>query len=228
MPRQTLSAYEHWTWERCREEILSLKRRLGYNERRWILGFELLDDGCLVDRLHEVEVFNPAQAVSATAIPWQCSAVPEMYCILFTYAAAAEIPPAGELRSLAALDSVRPSGLSAEECGILLSYVGRDLRALRAAVGVPFLGEAVKGGDWAFEVRPLPRVPVTIVLWQGDEEAGDGGTLLFDVSARANLPHLLEELAGLTIWRLKNILDPEVKWGYHQLAARSRASGRPA
>lgn len=228
MSHRMLSAYERWTWERCREQILSLKYRLGYDERLWILGFELLNDGCLVDRIHEVEVFNPTHAVSATAIPCQYSAVPEMYCILSTYAAAAEIPLTGELRSLAALDPVRSTGLSAEECAILLSYAGRDLRVLQAAIKVPFFGETLKEGDWAFEVRPLPRVPVTIVLWQGDEEVSDGGTLLFDVSARAYLPNLLEELAGLTVWRLKNILDPEVKWGYHQLAVRSRASERPA
>jgi hypothetical protein len=137
------------------------------------------------------------------------------------------MPLAGELRSLAGFDPVRPTGLSAEDCAILLSYAGRDFRALQA-VEVPFFGEISDDGDWAFEVRPLPRVPVTIVLWQGDEEVGDGGTLLFDVSARAYLPNLLEELAGLTVWRLKNILDSEVKWGYHQLAVRARAIESPA
>lgn len=227
MSHRILSAYERWTWERCREQILSLKYRLGYDEWLWILGFELLDDGCLVDRFHEVEVFNPAHAGSATAIPYQYSAVPEMYCILYTYAAAAEIPLTGELLSLAALDPVRPTGLSGEECAILLSYAGRDWRAFQA-VEVPFFGETLKMGDLAFEVRPLSRVPLTFVLWRGDEEVGDGGTLLFDVSARTYLPNLLGELAGLTVWRLTNILDPEVKWGYHQLAVRSRASERPA
>jgi hypothetical protein len=26
------------------------------------------------------------------------------------------------------------------------------------------------------------------------------------------------ELARLTVWRLRNILDPGVRWGYHQYA----------
>jgi hypothetical protein len=224
---QLLSAYERWTWKRCREQILSLKQRLGYTERLWILGFELLDDGRLVDRFHEVEVFDPARAVPATAIPHQYSAVPEMYCILSTYADAVETPLTGELRSLAALDPLRPTGLSAEDCAVLLRYAGRDPGAWQA-VEVPFFGEVLQQGDLALEVWPLPRVPVTIVLWRGDEEVDHGGTLLFDLSARAYVPNLLEELAGLTIWRLKNILDPGVKWGYHQLATRSRASGGPA
>lgn len=56
---------------------------------------------------------------------------------------------------------------------------------------------------------------------------GDGGTLLFDRSAAHYLPGLLTELSGLTVWRLRNILDPAVKWGYHQAAtARAEESGR--
>ena len=63
MSRRALSAYERWTWKRCRERILSLKGRLGYGERLWVLGFELLDDGRLVDPFHGVEVFNPATSL---------------------------------------------------------------------------------------------------------------------------------------------------------------------
>ena len=57
-----LSAWERWTWARCREPILGLKQRLGYGERLWILGFELLDEGRLWDPFHGVEVFDPAKA----------------------------------------------------------------------------------------------------------------------------------------------------------------------
>jgi hypothetical protein len=210
------SAYELWTWKRCRERILSLKQRLGYDERLWILGFELLDDGRLVDRYHEVEVFDPAHDVSATAVSYRYSAVPELYCILFTYAAASETPLTGERQSVSALDPLRRAGLSVEDCVALLSYAVRDLSALQAAVRVPFFGEVLNEGEYAFEVNPLPRVPLTIVLWRGDEEVSDSGTLLFDASAGAYLPGLLRELARLTVWRLKNILDVEFKWGYHR------------
>lgn len=73
-------------------------------------------------------------------------------------------------------------------------------------------------GDLSFQVWPLPRVPLSVVLWQGDEEVPAGGTLLFDSTARFYLSGLLEELAGLVVWRLRNILDAEVRWGYHELA----------
>lgn len=216
--RTTLSAYERWTWERCRERILSLKHRLGYGERLWILGFELLDDGRLVDPFHDVEVFDPAVAGPATAIPSRYSAVPEMYCLLCTYAAAREWPLSGEQVSLAALNRVQRQEMSAEHCAALLVYAREDMLALQR-VGVPFFGGRIEGGDLAFKVWPLPRVPVSFVLWQGDEEIDAGGTVLFDRSADMYLADLVGELAWLTVWRLRNILSPEVKWGYHGLAS---------
>ncbi len=224
------SAYERWTWARCRERILSLKHRLGYGERLWILGFELLDDGRLVDPFRGVEVFDPALAGPATAIPARYSAVPEMYCLLSTFAAAGEIPLSGEWVSLSALNRVQPQELSAEDCAALLAYAGEDLTAL-GKVGVPFFGDRLARGDLAFTVWPLPRIAVSLALWRGDEEVAAGGTLLFDRSATRYLPDLLEELAGLTVWRLQNVLDPQVKWGYHGLAGAggtrpSAAAGR--
>jgi hypothetical protein len=213
---QMRSAYECWTWERCREQILSLKNRLGFGDRLWILGFELLDDGRLVDRYHQVKVFNPARAVSTAGVPCQHSPAPEIFCILYRYAAAYELPPAGELISLAALDPIRRPGLSPGDCSMLLGYASRDLSALGAALQVPFFGETLNAGDWAFEVRPLPRVPVTFILWRGDEEVSDSGSLLFDLSAQSYLPNLLAELGRLAVWRLKNILDPSTRWGYLQ------------
>lgn len=42
--------------------------------------------------------------------------------------------------------------------------------------------------------------------------------MLFDRSVSRYLPGLEVEAAALTVWRLRNILDKDVKWGYHQLA----------
>lgn len=216
------SAYGRWTWGQCRERILSLKHRLGYGERLWVLGFELLDDGRLVDPFHGVEVFDPAAADAATMIPSRYSAVPEMYCLLSTYAAAIEMPFSGESLSLTALDPTQRPELTADDCAAVLHYAEQDFSVLQAAA-VPFFGARLERGDLAFEVWPLPRVPVALVLWRGDEEVTDGGTLLFDSTAAHYLPGLLVELAGLTIWRLRNILNPEVRWGYHQSAAEMAA-----
>jgi hypothetical protein len=222
-----LSAYERWTWERCRESILSLKGRLGYEERLWILGFELRDDGRLIDPYRGVEVFDPSQAGPATGIPARYSAVPEMYCILCKYAAARERPLSGEWVSLAAVDPVRRHALPAEDCAALLRYAGEGLEIL-ARENEPFFGGRTTGGDVAFTVWPLPRAPLNLILWRGDEEVADGGSVRFDRSAPAYVGDLIGELVWLTVWRLINILQPEVKWGYHGLASASGWTERDA
>ncbi len=49
-------------------------------------------------------------------------------------------------------------------------------------------GASVKYGDEAVEIRPLPRVPVTLLLWRGDEEFPARADLLFDSSVELQLP----------------------------------------
>ena len=209
------SAWTRWTWERCREQILTLKHRLGYGEHLWALGFRLLDDGRLLDPFRGIEVFDPSVAGPPVLIPSRYNAVPEIYCLLSTYACAPDTALAGETLSLAAIDPVRRAELSTQDCAGLLRYAGQDVSALQSPQ-VPFFGKQLDQADLAFEVWPLPKVPVTFVLWQGDDEVTDGGTVLFDRSASQLLPGLLAELAWLTVWRLQNILDPEKQWGYHR------------
>jgi hypothetical protein len=211
------SAYELWTWGRCRGRILSLRHRLGYGERLWVLGYDLLEDGCLVDPFRGIVVFDPEEAPVPTSIPYHYSAVPEMYCLLYTYAAAEEKPLSGELQPPDTLHTTRRFELKVKEAEALLQYAGKDLIASRSCSN-PFIGGTLSHGDFSFQVWPLPRVPVTIVLWRDDEETGDGGTVLFDGSVSCYLPGLEVEMAGLTVWRLRNMLDQDVKWGYHQLA----------
>ncbi len=220
------SAYERWTWENCRERILSLKHRLGYGERLWILGFEVHDDGRLYDPFHGLEVFDPARAGPAVTIPSRYSAVPEMYCLLSTYAAADEIPLTGDTLALSEIDPIRRARLAAAECDALLAYAEQDWPALRDRA-VPFFGERLAEGDLGFQLWPLPRIPISLLLWRGDDEFPAGGSLLYDRSAPHYLPDLLEELAGLTVWRLRNLLDPQVKWGYHERARQEAARRTP-
>ncbi len=223
--RTPLSAGEQWTWPRCQEQILGLRNRLGYDERLWVLGFELLDDGRLRDPFHKAEVFDPALAGQARLVPAQYSAVPEMYCLLSTYAAASEMPLTGQPLPLSALDPVRRAELPADDCAALLHYAGQDWAALQAA-GTPFFGDRLAQGDLSFLMWPLPMLPITLTLWRGEEELPDGGTLLFDRSASQYLSGLLAELAGLTVWRLRNILDPETRWGYHSRGGRTHVNRR--
>lgn len=43
-------------------------------------------------------------------------------------------------------------------------------------------------GDASLELLPLPRVPVTLVLWLGDEEFPPGVDLFFDSTCQMHLP----------------------------------------
>lgn len=43
-------------------------------------------------------------------------------------------------------------------------------------------------GDASIELYVLPRIPLTIVIWKGDEEFGARASILFDETAAAQLP----------------------------------------
>jgi len=209
-----LKAYELWTWERCRDRALSLKGRLGYLDQLWVLGFEVSDDGCLLDPYRGVTVFDPAQPGDPRSIPYRYNCVPEMYMFLYVYAGVEDQPFTGELSTPGGGVLVRRFEMEDVEAADLMQFAEVDLAALRA-LG-PFIGDRLGLGDFSLRVWPLPRVPVSVVLWGGDEETGCGGSVFFDSSVKHFMPGLEVELAALTIWRLRNMLDPEVRWGYHQ------------
>jgi hypothetical protein len=48
-------------------------------------------------------------------------------------------------------------------------------------------GRNVKLGEIAFEFKIFPRVPVTYILWGGDDEIPASSNILFDVSAQEHL-----------------------------------------
>jgi hypothetical protein len=58
-----------------------------------------------------------------------------------------------------------------------------------------FGGERTKRGDAAVCLPAFPKVPVTLILWEGDEELPASGTILFDASVDAFLP--VEDIIGL-------------------------------
>lgn len=56
------------------------------------------------------------------------------------------------------------------------------------AKGISLGGRQVTGmGDAAVEIRPLPRIPLTIILWFGDDEFPPRADLLFDSSSEFHL-----------------------------------------
>ncbi len=69
----------------------------------------------------------------------------------------------------------------------LINIFGEEPNKLLAA-GTQLGGKLEKLGHTAITIQAFPRVPVALVLWQGDEEFGPSGNILFDSSAPGYLP----------------------------------------
>jgi hypothetical protein len=88
----------------------------------------------------------------------------------------------------------------------LVRNFGRNPELLMGA-GARLGGRQADCGDVSMTVNAFPRVPITLVLWRGDEEVAPNGNILFD----ANISDYLSTedvtvLCETIIWRLvKNI-----------------------
>jgi hypothetical protein len=84
----------------------------------------------------------------------------------------------------------------------LLSTFGQDL-ALYAKAAAALGGDPLPLGDAAARFMAFPRVPVTHVLWGGDEEFPPEATILFDETIPGYLPtEDIAALAGASVYRL--------------------------
>lgn len=64
-------------------------------------------------------------------------------------------------------------------------------------------GHRVDYGDTAVTINAFSRVPITIVLWRGDEEFAPQGNILFDATIADYLPtEDITVLSEIIIWRL--------------------------
>ncbi len=88
----------------------------------------------------------------------------------------------------------------------LVSVFGRDVQKLIAAAE-ELDGQVVPGmGDAAVSVKGFPRVTLTLVLWEGDDEFEPAGKILFD----RNINHYLSVedvavLSGMVVYRLMRL-----------------------
>jgi hypothetical protein len=88
----------------------------------------------------------------------------------------------------------------------LLKYFGREPHLL-VDVARRLGGYQVEQGDVAVTISAFSRVPITLVLWQGDDEFGPDGSIIFD----ANISDYLSTeditvLCETVTWRLINHL----------------------
>jgi len=128
----------------------------------------------------------------------------EQLCLLAYLINAKEIHPAGRLAKPESLPGGQfffrgPHKLRTDK---LEAVFGDDPAALLTAAR-RFGATTTEFGDASVELTVLPRLPLTIVLWRGDDEFGPRASVLFDRSAAQQLPlDALWATANLTINKL--------------------------
>ena len=88
----------------------------------------------------------------------------------------------------------------------LLDYFGKEPRLLVAAAK-KLGGHKADYGDVAVTINAFSRVPITIVLWQGDDEFAPQGSIMFDAAICDYLStEDITVLCETITWRLVNFL----------------------
>ena len=82
--------------------------------------------------------------------------------------------------------------------------LGHDRKAFLEA-GRRLGGEEIGRGDACLELRVVPRIPVRLVLWLGDEEFSPRVTMLFDQLADEHVP--LDVLHSMTHLVVNSLLE---------------------
>jgi len=88
----------------------------------------------------------------------------------------------------------------------LVNHFGKEPRRLVDAAGT-LGGHKADYGDAAVTINAFPYVPITLVLWRGDEEFAPSGSIIFD----ATVSHYLSTeditvLCEIIIWKLVKLL----------------------
>lgn len=169
-----------WTWERCGAQILSLKNRLGFSDELCFLKYCVLDDGTISDTLNSTQLSSPEG----------------VYWLLTHYAQARECSLTNELIPYDKLPGGYAFFGAFRQLAItpLVKVFGEKLENFEKSC-LSFQGKKQSFGDTSFQIPALPLIPITIVLWEKDEEFPPRCSLFYDTSASNYLP--TEDLAHL-------------------------------
>ena len=89
----------------------------------------------------------------------------------------------------------------------LSALLGNDVESFSSAA-LSLNGVLLPIGDASFEFKALPKVPLAVVYWKGDEEFPPSCKVLFDASASHYLPtDACAILGSLLIQKIKNHLE---------------------
>ena len=180
-------------WGIYANQICSLVGKLGFERHPLrFLGYVVeLDSGEVYDEIRGVYVKNPET----------------LYKLLTHYSKAEPVERTGRLVGFRDL----PGGYAYEGAFVrravfpIAKMFGSDPeRLVKAAMFLNGIG--LSHGDASVEIPALPKVPLTYVLWLGDDELQPSASVLFDASASNYLPtEDLAVLAELTTLRLKHV-----------------------
>jgi hypothetical protein len=91
----------------------------------------------------------------------------------------------------------------------LKKVFGSDASLLEKTAG-NLDGRAIDAGDAGFEFSVFPRVPIQLILWEGDEEFPAEANILFDDTIGDLLsPEDIAWLAGMLVYRLMGLARGE-------------------
>ncbi len=88
----------------------------------------------------------------------------------------------------------------------IVSYFGHEPHSL-LDIGAILGGDKADCGDVAITIKAFSRLPVTIALWQGDEELAPEGSIMFDSTISDYLTNDdIHALCETITWRLVKLL----------------------
>lgn len=128
-------------------------------------------------------------------------------CILHYLVHASDMLPAGRYITFKELPngSIYTGPFNNRAIRPLVSIFGSRPEMLVKA-GEKLGGRRAGVGDWAVTVDVFPKVPITFVIWEGDEEFPPSGNILYDATAPM---HLETEdyalLPGLALFEMKKL-----------------------
>jgi hypothetical protein len=143
----------------------------------------------MLNAKYEVNPENAGIYVFRDPCPPEDAGYTEQLCILAYLIGAKDIPPANKLVQAESLPGGQfffrgPHLLPTKK---LQKAFGQNPEALIRA-SQQFDAEICDFGDASVKFNALPRVPLTFVVWRGDEEFDARASILFDKTAADHMP----------------------------------------
>lgn len=188
---------ELWSWRFCGEKISTLRGRLGFENSSTLnfLKFKLsLETGEIFDELNGKKISEHAKKA--------------IYCILYGYAEARQVPETSTLTSFRYLSGGRMyfSVYRQRVLNLILRFFSENPHKLVEAAEI-LDGTKLELADYSIKVKALPLIPIIIVLREATGELPASANVFYDSSV---VNYLSTEqtvmLTELTIKRLRDAL----------------------